>query len=294
MQGYRSKEPNENGKYPFVFASRDAQLDDPIQVNCGQCIGCKLEKSRQWAMRMMHESQLHDENSYITLTYSPEHLPQDWSVDKTHFQKFMKRLRKAYSGRKIRFFHCGEYGDENHRPHYHAILFGLDFADKKPFKRIKDNMYYESEQLNKLWGKGHALISDVTFESAAYCARYVVKKVNGKLREEGHYELLMPDGEIIEQEPEYATMSRRPGIGKEWFDKYKSDLYPHGFTVIRGKKMAPPKFYDELLGREDPALLDEIKHYRQEGFNHEENKPHRLRAKKKVKEAQNQMLKREL
>jgi hypothetical protein len=148
-----------------------------IQVPCGQCIGCRLERSRQWAIRCVHEAYGHEDNAFITLTYAPEHLPHDVSLNISHFQKFMKRLRKAISPKLVRFFHCGEYGELNQRPHYHACLFGYDFPDKVLYTIRDECRLYRSPMLEKLWPMGFATVGDVTFESAAYVARYITKKL---------------------------------------------------------------------------------------------------------------------
>lgn len=252
LKGYRSKDRNpDTGKRSIVVVRRDAHVDCPIELPCGQCIGCRLERSRIWAIRCVHEASLYDHNSFITLTYSDQNLPQYNSLQVSDFQKFMKRLRKAHPNQKIRFFHCGEYGDRFQRPHYHACLFNIDFPDKKHWKTINDQKLYTSEKLQSLWSLGHTSVGTVTFESAAYVARYVTKKITGPLAE-GHYmEIDRSTGEILsERVPEYTTMSRRPGIAKAWFDKYYTDVYPSDFITLRGKKLSPPKFYNsqyELL-----------------------------------------------
>lgn len=163
----------------------------------------------------------------------------------------MKRLRKLAKIPKpgIRFFHCGEYGEMLGRPHYHACLFNFDFDDKVLWSVNQGHRFYISPSLSKLWPYGHSLISDVTFESAAYVARYVVKKINGEAAVE-HYKGL---------KPEYVTMSRRPGIGRGWYDKFKDDVYPHDYTVIRGKKVHPPKFYDRIYELTDPDMFSKVK-----------------------------------
>ena len=136
-------------------------------------------------MRCMHEKQSHERSAFITLTYDEEHLPQDGGLDVSHFQKFMKRLRKKRG--KVRFFHCGEYGDMKGRPHYHAILFGIDFWDDQVLVEEKnDNPYYISAELAQLWPFGQHRIGEVTFESSAYVARYIMKKITGKQAPE-HY-----------------------------------------------------------------------------------------------------------
>jgi hypothetical protein len=309
LVAYRSKHVNPSGKRPLVFNPREAIDDGEINIPCGQCIGCRLERSRQWAIRCVHEAQMHDENSFLTLTYSPENLPYPPSLVKTkydedgkrirsgHFDLFMKRYRKAFPSTKLRYFHCGEYGEETNRPHYHAIIFGHDFSDKQFYKRsFNGDIYYTSEKLNKIWGKGHAIIGAVTFESAAYVARYIMKKVNGELAEE-HYKSVDPDtGEIFSIEPEYVTMSRNPGIATSWYEKYRDDVYPSDFVVLRGKKMRPPKFYDNLLDREDNFDIDYIKYQRElrSMVHQSETTPERLSVREKVKLKQLNQLKRGL
>lgn len=247
LHGYRSRDVNASGKRSIVFNRSQGFSDLPVSVPCGQCIGCRLERSRQWAMRCVHESQLHEQNCFITLTYNPEHLPADGSLHLEHFQNFMKRLRERF-GSGIRFFHCGEYGENFGRPHYHAILFGFDFSDKILFKQNNGVKLYVSQTLNDLWqGQGFCTIGDVTFESCAYVARYVLKKVTGAAAE-SHYSAVVKDtGEIVLRRPEYVTMSRRGGIGRGWFEKYHEDVFPGDFVVMRGGlKLKPPKFYDRL------------------------------------------------
>jgi len=222
-------------------------------VSCKQCTGCRQEYSRQWALRNMHEASLWLNNIFITLTYDNEHLPEHGTLVKKDFQDFMKRLRKkkgANQHQPIRYYQCGEYGDKFGRPHYHAILFNTNFRDREIIQGQKG--LTQSETLSKLWGKGHSSIGDVTFQSAAYVAGYVQKKINGKkkdaINENGlkHYEIITPNGEIIEKQQEYSTMSRRPGIAGSWFAKHKDDVYPSDNIHINGKEMRPPKYYDRL------------------------------------------------
>mgnify|MGYP000188139432 FL=1 len=216
LQGYRARQRSASGKRGIVFNKRDGWADLPVTLPCGQCIGCRLERSRQWAIRCVHEASLHNENSFITLTYANEHLPAWNSLDKTTFPKFMKRLRKSLQDKRVRYFHCGEYGDHTGRPHYHALLFGHDFPDKTHWAIRNGNPTWRSQELERLWPFGHSEIGTVTFESAAYCARYITKKVTGHAARE-HYEMVdKHTGELGRREPEYTTMSRRPGIGKGW------------------------------------------------------------------------------
>lgn len=241
----KSKDPQ---KTAITFRRSESWKGIEISLPCGQCIGCRLERSRQWAVRCVHEASLYDRNCFVTLTYDPAHLPKTGSLQLEHFQLFMKRLRKKY-GAGIRFFHCGEYGDNLGRPHYHALLFNHDFDDKKYFSERNGNKVWTSDNLSNLWQMGFSLIGEVTFESAAYVARYVMKKVTGE-NKDIHYNGM---------KPEYVTMSRRPGLGKGWYEKYKTDVYPHDRVIVRGAETRPPRFYDNLLGKSDPSTLALLK-----------------------------------
>lgn len=249
-----------SGKRQIVFKAVAAWTDHKaceLKLPCGQCIGCRLERSRQWAMRCVHESSLYDRNCFITLTYSPQNLPADGSLNVRDFQLFIKRLRKKY-GPGIRFFQCGEYGEKFSRPHHHALLFNFDFKDKTVWT-IRNSMFtYRSASLESLWPYGLSEIGSLTFESAAYVARYIMKKVSGTDAVE-HY--VDHDNGVI-RKPEYITMSRRPGIAKNWFLKWNSDVYPHDTVSFRGMKMRPPKFYDHCLENINSSMLDKIKSVR--------------------------------
>ena len=241
-----------NGKRAIVWKASDAEgslVDAELRLPCGQCVGCRLERSRQWAMRCVHEASLYRRNCFVTLTFDDSHLPEGGSLSVETFQLFMKRLRKHAGACKVRFFHCGEYGEQLGRPHYHACLFNWDFADKVLWQVREGVPLYTSKRLMKLWPFGFSTIGDVTFESAAYVARYVMKKVTG-VSGPAHY-----DG----KKPEYVTMSRRPGIGKAWYLKFKSDVYPHDFLVMNGHKVRPPKFYDSQFELTDPQMFSTLK-----------------------------------
>lgn len=303
LKGYRSLFPGKSGKHAICFGelSNNVDLGSPLQVPCGQCIGCKLEYSRQWALRCYHEASLYKSNCFITLTYSSEHLPVNMSVDKKEFSRFMKKLRKKY-GEKIRFFHCGEYGEMLGRPHYHACIFNFDFPDKVLWKQTpRGDRIYTSAALDKLWGKGFCTLGDVTFESAAYVARYVVKKITGERAKEHYTYIDTSTGEFFERAKEYTLMSRRPGIGKPWLDKFLTDVYPDDFVVARGRKMKPPRYYDVLYEQMSPAEQLLIKEKRKEQAREkdgaftgkkEDNHPDRLLVREKVKLARISTLKR--
>lgn len=228
-----------------------------IDIPCGQCIGCRLERSRQWAARLVAEQQCHEKSSFLTLTY--KEMPANNSLNNVDFTLFMKRLRRYLEPAKVRFFQCGEYGERSLRPHHHCILFGEDFgSDRVVFETSQSGLpQYTSEVLNDLWSHGLCTIGDVTFESAAYVARYSLKKVSGS-RAESHY---------AGRKPEFVTMSRRPGIGALWFDEFSRDCYPGDVFVPGPDRPAslPPKFFDKLLERSDPSLFERVQAERKQG-----------------------------
>lgn len=227
-------------------------------VPCGQCIGCRLERSRQWAIRISQEASLYEQNCFITLTYMDKCCPS--SLVLRDFQLFMKRLRKKY-GNGIRFFHCGEYGDLNGRPHYHAALLNFDFPDKKLYFSSNGFNYYLSESLSNLWPFGIHLISDLTYDSAGYIARYVLKKITGDAAHDSYKDKVPP----------YVTMSRRPGIGTPWIEKYLDNVYNHDRVVVKGHECLPPRFYDQVLKANYPEWFAFIKEQRAARFSDDLN-----------------------
>lgn len=270
-----------------------------LKLPCGQCINCKLERSRQWAVRCLHEAKMHDSNCFITLTYDDVNIPEYHRLCIRDFQLFLKRLRKKF-GNGIRYFHCGEYGEKDGRPHYHACLFGFDFPDRKYWKTTKSgSKLYRSDLLESLWKYGYSSVGDVTFESAAYVARYICKKVNGKAAEKHYLDIGYIDkdtGEQFAKIPEYTTMSRRPGIGSKWFDEYNSDVYPSDEVVIRGKQVRPPRYYDNKIELLDPGYFEILKAERVEKalkFS-ADNTIERLLDKKKVAQAKLSLFNRSL
>lgn len=208
-----------------------------VVIPCGQCVACRLNKSREWATRCVLESKMHEDNCFITLTYDDAHLPKDYGLCKKHFTDFMKRLRKN-TGCKIRYYAAGEYGDLYSRPHYHACLFGWKPDDLFLYCERNGVKLFLSETLSKAWQyQGYVTVGEVTFESAAYVARYVMKKITGS-KADDHY---------CGRQPEYTVMSRRPGIGASFFEKYSTDIYGKDFIVIRDQiKCKPPKYFDRI------------------------------------------------
>jgi len=235
----------------------------------------------------MHESSLFTKNAYITLTYNKKHLPPGGNLDKKHYQDFMKRLRFK-NEHKIRYYHSGEYGGDYGRPHYHALLFNHNFDDLKFHKYINGIPLFTSKELTKTWGMGHCSVGTVTMESAAYVARYIMKKIHPDKRDQGqaqkdHYTHVDQEtGEYFELLPEYSTMSRN--IGKQWFEKYQSDVYPKDFLTFKGEKYKPPKFYDRLYEEIHPLRLAKIKRKRIGSINqHKKDQTiDRLRTRERV------------
>lgn len=231
-------------------------IDTFIDVPCGKCLGCRLDQSKAWADRCMLELKYHASSYFLTLTYDDEHLPFSEVVDddgcisynntlrKSDFQKFMKRLRKAFPEQHLRYFMCGEYGSTTYRPHYHCIVFGLSLNDLQIYKRslLGDN-YYTSNTLNSIWNRGFVVIGEVTYESCAYTARYVMKKANDSIDFKHLYDTL-------NVEPEFTLMSRRPGIGRQYFEDNKHRLFDSDFIYIStedgGRKFKPPRYFKKL------------------------------------------------
>lgn len=268
---------------PAVFVRPTDWPAIALDLPCGQCVGCRLERSRQWAVRIMHEASLHEESCFVTLTYSPENLPADLSLNKRHFQLFCKRLRKRLG--KFRFFHCGEYGESSGRPHYHACFFGLDFSDKVFYSETGGNRLYTSKILDELWTHGECKIGSLSFESAAYVARYCLKKVTGGAAEAHYLRCDFTTGESYFLTPEYVTMSRRPGIGRGWIQSYLNEVYPSDEVISRGFSARPPRYYDSFLEESEPSVFDEIKRKRMSCVSAQENTPARLRVREKCAKA---------
>ena len=286
LEAWRTSERTSSGKNAIVFKKSGKHMELPIQLPCGQCIGCRADRASQWAMRCTQEAQLHEKNCFITLTYSDEHLPWDGSLIKSHPQKFLKKLRKHLSSSQtLRYYMAGEYGEKLSRPHYHLCLFGIDFHDKEVFHEQEGILTYTSETLSNLWGKGFCTLGELNFETAAYTARYIQKKITGD-KADDHYTITHPlTGEIIKLEPEYNAMSLKPAVAKEWYEKYKSDVYPSDYLIRKGYKTSVPRYFDKLLERENPHDLETIKKARKKNarrFEHD-NTPERLATREKVK-----------
>lgn len=275
----------------------------PFMIPCGRCVGCRLERARQWGMRCLHEKKLWKSSYFVTLTYSDEFLPLGGSLSLRDVQLFMKRLRKAKNSttnNPVRFFLAGEYGDENYRPHYHALLFNVKFEDLRPWtKNARGEQLYISGELSELWSvdgsaMGHVSLGEVTFDSAVYCAKYAMKKLNitdkstpeAKEAYERKYVVYDIDGVVHERRPEFAVMSRRPGIGAGYYEKYGKEVREHDNVIIDGRPVRPPRFYDLKSEVSDPDLHARNKAERKKaGVRAKpDNTPQRLRVKARLME----------
>jgi len=300
LSAYKARSVNPlTGKRPVVFHLREGFHDLPIQLPCGRCVGCRLERSRQWAIRCMHECSLHEHSVFVTLTYSDEALEKAGNFQLRElrhddFQKFMKRLRKRF-GAGLRYYMCGEYGEKFGRPHYHAAIFGLHLKDKKLLKNFRGNKLFTSKILTETWGLGHASFGSVTFNSAAYIARYVMKKQMGPSAAD-HYERLDEYGEYVRIPPEYQQASRRPGLARAWYDKFKDDIYPKDHFHLEGTRMRPPKYYDLQFEIASPEEMRKIKANRRFAASRfaDDNTRDRLDDRWMIAEINNKKLKRNL
>lgn len=224
-----------------------------LALPCGKCIGCRTDRATQWAHRCSHEAASWKYNTFLTLTYDDENLPPEGHLVASDLQKFLKRLRKYANGTSssinrdrsgnIRFFACGEYGDRNDRPHYHALLFNCGFSDRH---RVGKDLY-ESDALAKLWTKGHHRFGDATPAAASYIAQYNLKKQGA-----GDH-----DADGVWRPAPFLRMSLKPAIGSRWLEKYADDL-THGYLVEGGHRHAIPRTYRVKLKTTIPALAEEI------------------------------------
>jgi hypothetical protein len=250
----------------------------PLTLPCGRCIGCRVAKAKEWAIRCSHEAQMHKENAFLTLTLSDENMPDDGALDKRHLQLFFKRLRKN-TGRNIRYYACGEYGGITGRAHYHVLLFGMDFHEDRKLWKQKPNgdRLYTSAFLEKIWGLGHAIIGNLTFGTAAYCARYTMKKKFGEYG--GRHVNVDPEtGELTPVQEPFAVMSLRPAIGLTWLEKYHADIYAErkGYVRLENKEYPIPRYYDKIYGEMNPDRMEYHKHQRY--LNNEAMTNHEIRA----------------
>lgn len=276
---------------------------------CGQCTGCRHDHAKMWAIRCVHEAKMHKENSFLTLTYRDDKLPIDGSLVKHHHQDFIKRLRSELKEKNpehngdLSYFHVGEYGKicpfcrQKHglgRPHYHTLLFGYWPTDSTLHTERGGIRLYSSASLARLWGHGFVSVGHVTPESAAYCSRYSLKKFKGPHKAEHYVRHDCRTAEIRPIEPEYATMSRNPAIGKRYYERYGHEIRENDDVVVRGYLLKPPRYYDQLFDEIDPEGFYETKKSRRRAakLNEHNNTPERLAVRKECHDARLKLKKR--
>lgn len=291
-------------------ASYQAFISNPeniVSLPCRKCVGCRSDYRRDWACRCMHEASLHAENCFVTLTYSDDNLPNNAGLDKTHYQKFFKKLRKQQNG-GIRYYLCGEYGSLTHRPHYHAILFGYcprDLILLDDQSRNEHVLYY-STSLEKTWGHGFVSIGDVNHNTCSYVAGYIMKKrIKGK-KHRAKEGVPLTEQQIVENNEltnyaffdeqtgeikyvpnEFTACSTSPGIGRSYFDKYYREIYNADSVLYKNKELKPPTYYDKCYRQID---LDDYNKIKLNRVNESEryaadSTPERLKVRNEVAES---------
>ena len=222
-------------------------------VPCGHCIGCRIDKARDWAVRIFCESETTPERSwFLTLTYDDFHM-SDISLDKKDFQKFIKDLRNYLyykNGSSIRYFGCGEYGDKSGRKHFHIIVFGLGDLDIKPRTANNGYIYYQSDILNQIWDKGFVVVAELNINTASYVARYTLKKQGLKKYEN------------LDVQAPFLLMSTRPGIGYDYVLSHQNSLMLYNFIFCDHAYYPLPRYFKKVLVDElgyDFKLIDEDK-----------------------------------
>lgn len=232
-----------------------------LTFRCGVCRDCRLYKAREWAIRCYHEAQMHERNSFLTLTFAED----PGSVAKRDLDEFFRKLRKKIGYNRVRYFAVGEYGEKFSRPHYHVCLFGFDFPDKYPWKRTpKGSLVYRSELLDSVWKHGFAHVGELTQESAGYAARYSMKKIVGDRADE-HYKRDF-QGVEVSVTPEFQVSSRNPAVGLRWIQKYWRDVFPSDACVYQGKTVPVPEYYVRWLEANQPEMFERVREARRQHY----------------------------
>lgn len=258
LKHYRTVDGLDPYKTPEYLALADKEKWIPVALPCQQCIFCRLQNSKEKAIRAIHESKSSEDNCFLTLTYNDYHVPKDpygrLIYDYSHVQKFMKLLRYYHSDIKIKSFGCAEYGENFERPHFHLCLFNFDFKDKK-FHRYSENDWssekwpvYRSDELEQLWPYGFSEIGSLTEESAAYVARYVTKKITGKKKED-HYQGRPPE----------RLVCNSKGIGLSWLKRYATDVLATDSVIWKGQEIKVPRYYQKKLETLHPLRYEIVK-----------------------------------
>lgn len=230
-----------------------------VRISCGRCISCRVAKAEKLATQCVCEAQMHESNYFLTLTYSDEYLPEDWSLNMGVLQSALKRMR-YYLDSSFRYLGVGEYGGRFLRPHYHLLGFGMSIPDLYPWEKSPTGeVLYRSDLLEKAWPFGHAKVGTFTWNSAAYVARYSLKKASKETRLDDYLRVDPVSGEVWEVAPVFKVQSLRPGLGYSWFQKYAGDCFPSDFLIVDGRKRAVPDYFLRLA---DPELAAEVREVR--------------------------------
>lgn len=257
-----------SGEGRLVFDKRRALPSaEPLLLPCGGCIQCRAAKARDWTVRAWMESQLQPIGCSLTLTYAPEHLPPGATLVPRDVKLFMRRVWRDFPHVKARFLVSGEYGDQGLRPHYHLLLWGLDFIeDRVPWNRAPSGeVLYRSARLDALWSKGIAAIGTLTVQSAGYAARYCMKKITGPMAER-EYMRFQPDGQPFWVHPVFARMSRiihcadgsrmAGGLGAPWVDRFWDNDAMSDFVVMDGQRVPMPAYCVKRRFRDQPEVIE--------------------------------------
>jgi hypothetical protein len=303
LTAWRSLKVNPSGKHPLSFTEHEVLPFSKLEIPCGRCIGCRIDRSQQWGTRIMHEARYHEKTCFLLLTYDDQHLPEHGQLVPPDAKKFCKAVNDKFGpelrrlfGHGVRYFLCGEYGDLTGRPHYHVILFGVDFAeDRKPWKKSGKHQLWRSETATRLWGRGNVDIGSLSEQSGEYAARYCLKKVNGEMAKD-HYARIDPaTGEWFMLHAEFIRMSNKPGIGRLFFDDPANrNMYDRGgFPRNRSSHLKKiPRYYDSQLEKVDPDRFEEIKRKRKKDAlkRKADNTPERLAVREEIQKAKVQQL----
>jgi hypothetical protein len=289
---------NVSGKRSLVFQESMGVPGSLMQIDCGHCLGCRIDKSIEWSIRVCHEMKYHERCCWLTLTYDPAHYPEHGQLVADHLRRFIKALRKHF-GKGVRYFACGEYGEQLSRPHFHVCLFGVDFGeDRREVKKRGQFPVFRSELATKLWGRGFVEIGLLTRKSAGYTARYIMKKINGELAETHYQRYDEQTQDMFLLMPEFIRVSTRPGLGYQFFEQYKdTNWYTRDTCILEGKEFPIPKYYDKLMERHDPERMAAVKAKRIAKAlerNPLDQTDSRLRVREEVKQAMTSTLSRQL
>lgn len=254
---------------PAVDLETGELLSTSVVLPCGQCLECRTSYAAHWADRILLEAQFHEQSYFVTLTYDEDHVPLHvakdgevvMSLEPKELQDFIKRLRDhcRYNGKPtIRYYAVGEYGSLHHRPHYHLIIFGLILDDLRVIGRNKTGrVLHSSEFVEDCWKFGRVEVDHMTWEAAAYCARYCVKKLGKK--ETGFYE----DHGLV---PEFTRCSRDPAIGAKYLEGNMERIYLSDEIIIPTgdgmRKVKPPKYFDKKYDDVYPEGFAKVKENR--------------------------------